>query len=108
MTITIRSHLCLALAGLAYCLGAAAAEPPKPAAAAPQADQVVVPEVSRRDINLPRLPSSDFEIGTYVGTYSTQDFGSSLVTGLRFGYHISEDFFVEAVYAKTKVSDESY
>ena len=30
------------------------------------------------------------------------------VGGLRLGYHITEDFFVEAVYAQTKVSDEAF
>jgi outer membrane beta-barrel protein len=30
------------------------------------------------------------------------------VYGLRAGYHITEDFFVEGVYGTTKVSDENY
>ena len=45
---------------------------------------------------------------TFVGTYATQNFGSSVVGGLRLGYHITEDFFVEGVYAQTKVSDSSF
>ncbi len=80
-----------------------AADPPAKAT-----DQVVVPEVDRRDISKPRFPSNDFEIGTFVGTYATQNFGSSVVGGLRLGYHITEDFFVEGVYAQTKVSDASF
>lgn len=74
----------------------------------PGNDQVVVPEVDRRDIKMPRFPSNDFEVGVYTGTYSTQNFGSSLVGGLRLGYHVTEDIFVEAVYAQTKVSDEAF
>ena len=80
----------------------AAGAPAKPT------EQVVVPEVDRRDISVPRFPSNDFEIGTFVGTYATQNFGSSVVGGLRLGYHITEDFFVEGVYAMTKVSDASF
>jgi outer membrane beta-barrel protein len=72
------------------------------------ADQVVIPEVDRREINLPRFPSNDFELGAFVGTYATQNFGSSVVGGLRLGYAITEDFFVEGVLAQTKVSDESF
>ena len=71
-------------------------------------DQVVVPQVDRRDIAKPKFPSNDFEMGLFTGTYSTQNFGSSWVYGARIGYHITEDFFVEAVYGQTKVSDELF
>ena len=71
-------------------------------------DQVVVPQVDRRDIEKPKFPSNDFEVGLFTGTYATQNFGSSAVGGLRAGYHITEDFFVEGVYAQTKVSDELF
>jgi outer membrane beta-barrel protein len=71
-------------------------------------DQVVVPQVDRRDIEKPKFPSNDFEIGLFTGTYATQNFGSSWVYGARIGYHITEDFFVEGVYGQTKVSDELF
>ena len=74
----------------------------------PANEQVIVPEVQRRDVRLPKFPSKDFELGALVGTYATQNFGTSLVGGVRLGYHLSEDFFVEGVYARTKVSDEPY
>src|SRR4051812_3126722 len=93
----------LTTAWLASCATAFAADAP-PA----KSDQVVVPEVDRRDVNLPKFPSNDFEIGLFGGTYSAQNFGTSAVGGLRLGYHITEDFFVEGVYAQTKVSDESF
>jgi outer membrane beta-barrel protein len=93
---------CLAVAIAATCFGALAADQP------PSNEQVVVPQIDRRDIQLPRFPSNDFELGAFVGTYSTQDFGASAVGGLRLGYHITEDFFVEAAYARSKVSDEAF
>jgi outer membrane beta-barrel protein len=71
-------------------------------------EQAIVPEVSRREIKLPQFPSNDFSLAGFTGTYATQNFGSSLVVGLRGGYHITEDFFVEATYAQTKVSDEAF
>jgi outer membrane beta-barrel protein len=71
-------------------------------------DQVVVPQVDRRDIEKPKFPSNDFEVGLFSGTYATQNFGSSWVYGARIGYHITEDFFVEGAYAQTKVSDELF
>ena len=71
-------------------------------------EQVIVPEVNRRPIKLPKFPSNDFEIGTFAGSYATKNFGTSLVYGVRLGYHITEDVFVQAVYGQTKVSDESF
>ncbi|HEU5293497.1 MAG TPA: outer membrane beta-barrel domain-containing protein [Burkholderiaceae bacterium] len=74
----------------------------------PGNEQVIQPQVERREVKLPKYPSKDFEIGAYLGTYAMQNFGSSLVGGVRLGYHISEDIFVQAVYGQTKVSDESF
>jgi outer membrane beta-barrel protein len=71
-------------------------------------EQVIQPQVERRQIKLPKLPSKDFEIGLYTGTYAVQNFGSNLVYGVRLGYHISEDLFVHAVYGQTKVSDDNF
>ena len=74
----------------------------------PANEQVVVPQVERRDVKLPKFPSKDIEVGLIGGVYSTENFGASAVYGMRLGYHITEDFFVEAAYAATKVSDESF
>lgn len=74
----------------------------------PADDQVVVPQVERRELTPPRYPSNDFEVGAFVGTYATQNFGSSLVYGLRLGYAITEDFFVQGVYGSTQVSDDNF
>lgn len=94
----------LLLSGLA---APARAQAPSTPGAAPN-EQVIVPEVERRNVKVPRIPSNDFEIGVFGGTYSTQNFGASAVQGLRLGYHVSEDLFVEAAYARTKVSDAVY
>jgi outer membrane beta-barrel protein len=75
---------------------------------APANEQVVDPKVDRREVRVPKFPSKDFEIGAFVGTYATQNFGASLVGGLKLGYHITEDFFVEAAFGQTKVSDEAF
>jgi outer membrane beta-barrel protein len=74
----------------------------------PANDQVVDPQVDRREVRLPKFPSKDFEVGMFAGTYATTDFGAHPVVGLKLGYHITEDFFAEAVYARTKISDETF
>src|SRR5215831_5297636 len=80
----------------------------QPANAQPGNEQVVEPQVARREVKLPKFPSNDFEFVLFAGTYATQNFGSSFLYGLRLGYHITEDVFVEGVYGHTKVSDENY
>ncbi|WP_140631776.1 outer membrane beta-barrel domain-containing protein [Methylibium rhizosphaerae] len=101
--------LLLAAGVLASPFAAAQNTPAQPAGQQqPANEQVIVPQVDRRDVKLPRFPSKDFEAGLFAGTYQTENFGSNLVTGLRLGYHVTEDFFVEAAYAQTKVSDESF
>jgi outer membrane beta-barrel protein len=77
-------------------------------AARPADQSPVVPQVQRRDLRLPRFPSRDFELGAFVGTYATENFGASAVVGLRAGYHITEDWFVEGSFASTQVSDEAF
>ena len=71
-------------------------------------DQVIQPEVSRRDIKIPKIESSDFEIGAYAGILSVEYFGTSPVYGARLAYHVSEDYFLEGVYGRSTVSDEAF
>jgi outer membrane beta-barrel protein len=93
---------------LAVSLFAALAAPAFAQVAQPGSDQVVVPQVDRREIKIPKYPSNDFSITAFAGTYATQNFGTSAVAGLKVGYHITEDFFVEGAYGQTKVSDEDF
>lgn len=74
----------------------------------PANEPVVVPQIDRREVKRPKFPSNDFELGLFTGIYSTQNFGSSGVNGVRLGYHITEDVFVEGAYGQSKVSDEAF
>ncbi len=105
----IAAALVLGLAcGSALAQAAAATTPSEAPSAGSAALQPIVPEVHRREVKPARIPSNDFELGLFGGTYATQNFGTSAVTGLRAGYHITEDFFVEATFGQTKVSDEAF
>ncbi|MCU0775532.1 MAG: outer membrane beta-barrel domain-containing protein [Ideonella sp.] len=109
MTLTSKSSFAVAALAMALAPALQAQTTAPPAAgAAPANEQVVVPQVERRDVRLPKFPSRDWEVGALVGTYATQNFGSSIVAGVRLGYHITEDVFVEAALAQTSVSDESF
>jgi outer membrane beta-barrel protein len=70
--------------------------------------QVIEPQIDRRNVRVPHIPSNDFELGVFTGTYETQNFGASLVAGVRAGYDITEDVFVQGVYGQTKVSDQDF
>ena len=59
--------LVLLTAGLAA--NALAQNTPAPAPAAPE--QVIVPQVDRRDVKLPRFPCNDFSVGLFAGSYAT-------------------------------------
>lgn len=82
--------------------------PPAPPAPPSAGGQVIVPQVERREVKLPRFASRDISVGLFAGTYATQNFGTSAVSGVRLGYHVTEDVFVEATYGSTKVSDEDF
>ena len=63
---------------------------------------VIEPQVERREVKVPTIHASNIELGAYYGEISIQDFGAQPVAGLRFDYHISEDFFAEATYGRAK------
>jgi len=105
---TSRSLFLSAALALISSAALADADPPATTGATPAQEQIVVPEVARRDIVVPHFPSNDFQVGAYFGTYSTQNFGASAVGGIRLGYDITEDFFVQGVLAETKVSDKNF
>src|SRR6202158_4925536 len=69
---------------------------------------VIEPQVERRKIKVPKIRAKNVELGAYYGEISIQDFGSQPVAGLRFDYHISEDFFAEATYGRAKGGETSF
>ena len=76
--------------------------------AKPTTEQVIVPQVERRDVKPPQYPSRDFAVGLFAGSYATENFGAAAVGGLRLSYHITEDIFVDAALGQSKVSDENF
>lgn len=70
-------------------------------------DQVIQPQIDRREIRTPRIDTEDFEIGLFGGVLNVEDFGSEPVYGARLVYHVSEDFFVEGMVGKSTVSDQA-
>ena len=69
-------------------------------------EQVIEPDIYRRDINVPRIEAEDFEITAYYGVLDVEDFGTEPSYGLRAAYHITEDFFLEGAIGMSETSDE--
>ena len=71
-------------------------------------DQVIEPEVERRDVREPAIDTENFEVGTFVGIMSIEDFGTDLVYGLRLAYHVTEGLFVEGTLGRSKAGLTSF
>src|SRR4051794_14043951 len=74
----------------------------------PTEKPVIDPQVERRKIKTPSIKSSDFEVGAYGGLLSIEDFGSNSVWGARLAYHLTEDFFLEGTYGRSRAGKTSY
>jgi outer membrane beta-barrel protein len=84
-----------------------------PATAAPKPDELeleplVVREPERREVKIDRIDSENFEIGVHGGLMNVQDFGSDIATSVRAAYHVTEGFFIEGQYGKTKLGETSF
>lgn len=71
-------------------------------------EQVIEPELDRREIVVPKIDTEDFEVGVFVGTLSVEDFGANALMGARLAYHVTEDWFVELAGGVSTVSDTSF
>lgn len=79
-----------------------------PPAEAPTPEQVIDPQVERRDIREPKIDTENFEVGVFAGVMSIEDFGSDLVYGARLSYHITEGLFVEGSVGQSEAGLTSF
>jgi len=70
-------------------------------------EQVIEPDIYRRDIVIPRIDTENFEVTAYFGVLDVEDFGTEPSYGLRAAYHITEDFFIEGTVGMSETSDET-
>lgn len=71
-------------------------------------EPLVVREPERREVDIDRIDTEDFEIGVFGGLMSVQDFGTEAVTGIRAAYHVTEDFFVEGTFGQSTLGLTSF
>lgn len=73
-----------------------------------QPPDVVEPDIERREIRPAAIDTEDFEISGYVGVLSIEDFDTDFLWGARFGWHVTEDFFLEASYGSSQGDRTSF
>lgn len=71
-------------------------------------DAVIKPDLERREIDESKVDNENFEFGMFAGVMNIEDFGSNDIFGLRFGYLITEDFFLELTGGSTKAGKTSF
>ena len=71
-------------------------EPPPPPESG-ETPVVIDPQVERREVKPAKIDTENWEAGLYVGSLSVEDFEVNVVYGGRIAYHLSEDFFAEAI-----------
>ena len=85
---------------------------PPPVSESPQDEnappRVIEPEVARRNIKVPRVRSSNVEVGLDYGVLSIEDFGTHPVYGITAAYHITEDFFFQAEAGRSRGGRTSF
>ena len=85
-------------AGCSTCPGARTRPRPSPRRRPGGETPVVIePQVERREVSGAKIDTENWEAGVYVGSLSVEDFEVNVVYGARIAYHLSEDFFAEAI-----------
>ena len=71
-------------------------------------DEIVAPNIRRRNIDTAKLDSENWEIGAFFGVLNVEDFGSNNTYGLTLAYHVSDDIFVELQHSISQTSPTSF
>lgn len=69
---------------------------------------LIEPQIERTEFDESMIDSDDFEIAAYAGYLAVEDFDTDFVTGVKLGYHVTEDFFVQASYGRSSVGETSF
>lgn len=73
-----------------------------------ESTSLIEPQIERVEFDESQIDSYDFEISVYGGVLAMEHFDTNPVVGLKLGYHVSEDFFVQGSYGKSDVGETSF
>ena len=69
---------------------------------------LIEPQIERTEFDESLIDSDDFEISVYGGYLAVENFDTNIVTGIKLGYHVTEDFFIQASYGLSEVGETSF
>ena len=69
---------------------------------------LIEPQIERTEFDEAQIRSYDFEIAAYTGYLAVENFNTDFVAGFKLGYHVTEDFFVQASYGRGEVGETSF
>lgn len=69
---------------------------------------LIEPQIERVEFDESLIDSYDIELALYGGYLAIQDFDTSFVTGIKIGYHVSEDFFVQGSLGRSETGETSF
>jgi outer membrane beta-barrel protein len=73
-----------------------------------ESTNLIEPQIERVEFDESQIDSYDFELAIYGGALVMEHFDTNPVVGLKIGYHVSEDFFVQGSYGKSDVGETSF
>ena len=69
---------------------------------------LVEPQIERIEFDESQIDSDDFEFSVYAGYLAVENFDTNIVTGIKIGYHVTEDFFVQGSFGLSDVGETSF
>lgn len=104
----MESRLLVLLLTVPLALGLAGCGRHRVAAVDANEPPVIEPRVERREVDVADIDTENFEVGIFAGQISVEDFGVNTVGGVRFAYHVTEGFFVEAAAGRADTEPTSF
>jgi len=69
---------------------------------------LIEPEIERVEFDESQIDAYDFELAIYAGVLALENFDTNEVVGVKIGYHVSEDFFVQGSYGISDSGETSF
>ncbi len=69
---------------------------------------LIEPQIERVEFDETLIDSDDFEIAAYAGYLAIEDFDTDIVIGIKLGYNVTEDFFIQASLGRGDSGETSF
>lgn len=69
---------------------------------------LIEPQIERTEFDESLIDTADIEIAFYAGLLAPEDFDTNAVYGIKIGYQVSEDFFVQGSFGRSDTGKTSF